>query len=159
MARHFKRLATVLATGSLALSGVLFTASQASATEHCSSRHFIAEVDTPGTNIDIHYQFCVEKIGGKARAKGYGTVEDGGGAKKVNSFKIESRLEKNNRTVKKRTCDYTRSINARDISNVDCYSPRITSRGKYTADGRIYIDVASDGERGQWHTLVDSAPL
>ncbi|WP_435240671.1 hypothetical protein [Streptomyces cucumeris] len=159
MARQFKNFATGLATVSLALGGVVVLGSPAqAATEHCSSRWFIAEVDTPGENIDIEYEFCVQKANGKFRGMGYGRVMDGGGMRKVDSFKIETRLERHNRTVTKRVCDYTRAVNAGD-TNADCRSPWARGRGAHTGDGRIYIDVDSDGEGGKWHTLVDSAPL
>lgn len=159
MARQFKRLATVLMTGSLAFGGVLVTGPQASATEHCQNRSpILLELDTPGENIDIEYTYCVEKVSGKFRARGYGKVMDGGGLRKVDAFKIESRLERNNRTVTKHVCDYTRAVNAGD-TNADCASPRTSTRGSYTGDGRIYVNINNDGKGGRWYGVPGSVPI
>ncbi|MGW0732509.1 hypothetical protein [Streptomyces sp. NPDC002851] len=123
MTGRFKRLATVAATSSLAFGGVMAIGSPAQAAEKCSSHTFVREFDTPGENIDVEYTFCVSESHGVYNGMGYGRVLDGGGTRKVDKFVVESRLEKNNRPVQTRRCDYTNGVNSRDVLNIDCTSP------------------------------------
>jgi len=162
MARQFKRLSIVLATTSLAFGGALVVGPAAQAdTQHCSdSGPLLLELDTSGENIDIEYSFCVDKSeGGKFRGHGYGNVTDGGGQRKVDAFKVESRLEKGDRTVTKRTCDFTNEVNSSDGVNTDCESPWKAASGSHTGDGRVYVDIDSDGAGGKWYGVPGSAGL
>lgn len=97
--------------------------------------------------------------GGVPRSAGYGRVVDGGGVRKVDSFKVESRLEKNDAAVSKRTCDFTNQVSSTDTSNIDCYTPWYEPNGTYTGDGRIYIVIDNDGKTGTWYDLPGSVSI
>ncbi|TJZ56784.1 hypothetical protein FCH28_04430 [Streptomyces piniterrae] len=120
------------------------------------------EFDTPGENIDVEYEFCVNGSGGsngKYRARGYGRVMDGGGWRKVDAFIIETRLERDDHVITSRRCDYTKAVNAGD-TNANCASPYALGRDPHlTGDGRIYIDIEDDGRGGTWYDLAGSKPI
>ncbi|MFH8681543.1 hypothetical protein [Streptomyces lydicus] len=117
------------------------------------------EFDTPGENIEVEYQFCVGGGGGKYQGRGYGTVDDGGGARKVDAFIVETRLERGEVVITSKRCDFTKAVNSRDGINIDCASPYALGRTHYSGDGRIYIDIDNDGRSGTWYDLPGSIPL
>ena len=64
LSRQFKRFATISATFCLAVGGLVFAGPQAQAEQKCGSKHWMGEFDTPGENIDVEYDICVDKSGG-----------------------------------------------------------------------------------------------
>ena len=152
------RASSALTVTTLAVGAVVFTGQPAQATQLCGPS-FIKSFDTPGENIDVDYRFCIEKLNGRYSSKGHGVVADGGGLRKVDSFKVESRLEKANSVVVKKTCDFTNAINNGDPVNINCETAWYDPNASYTADGRIYVDIDLDGKGGTWYNLTGSPAL
>ncbi|MFC7303751.1 hypothetical protein ACFQVC_05925 [Streptomyces monticola] len=160
MTSGFQRLLTIACTASLALGGALVTGPQAQAQEQkCGGDTFLKEFDTPNENIDVEYAYCVTYENGVYNASGYGRVTDGGGARKVDSFVVRSRLEKNNHTVQSTRCNYTKAINNAETTNIDCDSSGAVGPGSFAGDGEIWVDLEGDGKGGRWYGVEGSAPM
>ncbi|MFF3546836.1 hypothetical protein ACFYXD_33980 [Streptomyces platensis] len=130
----------------------------------CSNRTWVREFDTPGENIDVEYFYCVagpgSSPGGKYRGEGSGRVLDGGGLRKVDTFIVETRLERGSVDIYRKRCNFTKAVNAHGTSNIDCNTKYgIGRHPRLTGDGRIYINIDGDGRSGTWYNLPGSAPL
>ncbi|MFD0548251.1 hypothetical protein ACFQ0X_03045 [Streptomyces rectiviolaceus] len=144
---------------SLAAGGVLVTAPQAQAGGvhglRCG-KTWMKELDTSGENIDIEYANCIGWTQTRFRAEGSGRVLDGGGARKVDAFIVEMRVDRGSVTVQRSRCNFTKRVNAQDVANIDCNSKAVIGRKGLTGDSRIYIDLDSDGRGGKWYNLAGS---
>jgi len=115
---------------------------------------------TPGCNTDVEIKLCVFKSGSSHSAYGHIRWEDGGGAKKLDTFDLRVRLERHDATKDAVGCDYTSEINA--SSTGVGYSPGATSTssgyGSCSADGYLDFGYDADGEgRKTWS--LQGSPL
>lgn len=138
---------------SISLLGIVGLSTPASAwdSQSCGDKQR-KEYDTPGVNVILWAEPCVQRSGNSSRAVVYLSWLHGDGT--VNDFDAVdgiSRLEKNNSFIETTACFFTYSINNNHSGRAGCETKWHSGRG-FTADGKFVVDINNDGEgpRAPW---------
>ncbi len=120
--------------------------------------------DTLGRNLDVKIKLCVYRdSSNRYKAKAFVNWSDGdhGNAGGMEKFYVQVRLERYDADYKTNTTNYSNLMNAYESSGYSNETGTYTSssKGGWTADGKVTYNVDLDGEGDKTWSLTGSPSI